>query len=58
MSLIYSDDAPEPAHAASELGDEDERHAEVSPLFKGLLWAFALTAACVVAAHLIARFWP
>lgn len=60
MGMTYADDAPstwpsEAAHAASEFDNERQREqSEVSPFFIGLFIALALTAACLIVAHLIA----
>ena len=43
----------EAAHAASEIEDEP---AHVAPFFHGLILALALTAACLIVAHLLARY--
>lgn len=59
MSLVLSEDTmnepPEAAHAASEIDDDIE---EVCPLVTGLIWAAVLTLGCLLAAHVIVRWWP
>jgi hypothetical protein len=52
---LYHNDTPEAAHAASEI-EPEERDCEVSSFFHGLMAALGLTAACLVIAHLLARF--
>ena len=43
----------EAAHAASEI---EEEPAHVAPFFTGLILALGLTAACLLVAHLLARY--